>query len=98
MALFVTQALDRMQQLQDHVERVVFVLDGDSHPMKKETHSHRDRQSRQAFNKAEAEYKRLGGNVEDSQVFRTNAKKWPRFTAATKAAIVEVRNINDILT
>lgn len=89
MALFVTQALDRMQQLQDHVERVVFVLDGDSHPMKKETHSHRDRQSRQAFNKAEAEYKRLGGNVEDSQVFRTNAKKWPRFTAATKAAIVE---------
>ncbi|KAJ8659642.1 hypothetical protein O0I10_004621 [Lichtheimia ornata] len=90
MTQFVNDCIERIQALVAPHRRVLLVLDGEAHPIKKETHIKRDLEAKKAFSRAKAEYSRLNGNIAGSEVFTANARKWLRFTPEIKDAICHV--------
>lgn len=92
MTQFVNDCIERIQALVAPHRRVLLVLDGEAHPIKKETHIKRDLEAKKAFSRAKAEYSRLNGNIAGSEVFTANARKWLRFTPEIKDAICHVRD------
>lgn len=91
---FVDACLARIEPLlANENRRIVLVIDGDAHPVKKKTHKKRELEAMKAFNQARHQYISSHGNIQDNPIFLAKAKKWLRFTPEIKDETILVRYI-----